>query len=139
MSWLTGTASGLFLAGVLIQGVAALTHPNYKAEPYQGYLLVVVVASISALLNSTLARYLPKLEGLVLIFMGLSFAAIMIVLWVLAPKLTASEVFSTFSNDAGWSSLGLSMMAGQSLLANLLIGRPIKRDSWVALTVLNRV
>lgn len=119
---MAGAASGLYLVGNLIEGVAALTYPNYTPKPYQGYLLVVVVSSISASLNCFLAKSLPKIEGLVLVFMALAFVVVQIVLWALAPRLTAQEVFGTFTNDAGWSSLGLSMMSGNSLMANLLIG-----------------
>lgn len=122
LSWLCGVTSGMFTGGTLIQGVVVLTHPNYSPQPYQGWLLVVCIAAMAVLFNTYLAKHLPKLEGIVLVVFVVAFAAVLIVLWVLSPKLSASDVFSTFTNDGGWSSLGLSMVAGQSVSVYLLIG-----------------
>lgn len=34
-------------------------------------------------------------------------------LWVLAPRNTALEVFTGFTDGGGWSSMGLALMVGQ--------------------------
>lgn len=98
-------------------------HDTYQAQPYQAYLLVVALALCGCFINTYLAKHLPTLEGIGLFIMILAFIGIQIVLWVLSPRLMASEVFSTFSNEGGWSSLGLSMMAGQILLVWSLTGQ----------------
>jgi len=124
LAWCCGTTSGFFLAGSLIQGVIVELHPDYVAEPWRAYLLVVVLATIGAVVNTYLSRKLPKLEGFAFLLTIAGFISVIIILWVLSSeqRLTASEVFQTFSNDGGWSSLGLSMVAGQILLVWTLTG-----------------
>ena len=65
------------------------------------------------------------LEGIAFVLTLAGFASVITVLWVLGAgdKLTTSEVFQTFTNDGGWSSLGLSMVAGQILMVWALTGR----------------
>ena len=52
----------------------------------------------------------------------LGFFAILIPLWVLAPKAPSSEVWSGLQNNAGWSSLGLSFLVGITSSVNALLG-----------------
>ena len=122
LSWLAGTTTGLYLTGYLITGLAALANPGYKPSPYQGYLLVILVTIVAILINTFLAKYLPQLEGFIAIFVVLAYATVLVVLWVLGPKLTAKEVFGTFTGDAGWSTYGLNLMAVQGLVAAFFIG-----------------
>ncbi|KAK3616419.1 hypothetical protein LTR56_025964 [Elasticomyces elasticus] len=124
LAWCCGTTSGFFLAGSLIQGVIVELHSTYTAEPWRAYLFVLCLATLGALVNTYLSRKLPKLEGFAFVLTIAGFVSVIIVLWVLNSerRLTASEVFQTFSNDGGWSSLGLSMVAGQILLVWTLTG-----------------
>ena len=125
LAWCCGSSSGFFLAGNLIQGVIVELHSTYTSEPWKGYLFVFALATIGALVNTYLSRKLPKLEGLAFVLTLAGFASVVTVLWVLSAgnELTGSDVFQTFTNDGGWSSLGLSMVAGQILLVWALTGR----------------
>lgn len=125
LAWCCGTTSGFFLAGSLIQGVIVELHDSYTAEPWRAYLLVLCLATLGALVNTYLSRKLPKLEGLAFVLTIAGFVSIIIVLWVLNSnnRLSASEVWSTFDNEGGWSSLGLSMVAGQILMVWTLTGK----------------
>ncbi|KAK5125447.1 hypothetical protein LTR85_000556 [Meristemomyces frigidus] len=127
LAWCCGTTSGFFLAGSLIQAVIVELHSSYTAAPWRAYLLVLGLATLGALINTFLSRKMPKLEGIAFVITIFGFVTVVIVLWVLSSRnrLTAPEVFQTFSNDGGWSSLGLSMMAGQILLVWALTGRSI--------------
>ncbi|KAK4539218.1 hypothetical protein LTR36_000873 [Oleoguttula mirabilis] len=124
LAWCCGTTSGFYLAGSLIQAVIVELHSSYTAAPWRAYLLVLGLATIGALVNTFLSRKLPKLEGVAFVLTIFGFVTVVIVLWVLSSpnRLTAAEVFQTFTNDGGWSSLGLSMMAGQILLVWALTG-----------------
>lgn len=62
--------------------------------------------------NTFLAKKLPLVEGLLLILHILGLLAIIIPLWVLAPRNSAKAVFTDFSNSAGWASTGTSVMIG---------------------------
>ena len=123
LSWLAGVAGGMFLAGEAMQGLIILTQPSYVPQPWQGYLFVVMIASVGLAVNSVLARHLPKLEGVVFVMFTIFFIVILAVLWVLSPRLTASEVFQTFDKGGGWPTLGISMLAGQSNLMFVIIGK----------------
>ena len=73
---------------------------------------MIAVASYSIIFNTVLARRLPLIEGIVLILHLFGFFAILIVLWVLAPRSKASDVFGQFQDNAGWGSVGLSCLVG---------------------------
>lgn len=68
---------------------------------------------------------MPMLEGIAFVLTLAGFASVITVLWVLSAgrELSASQVFDTFDNEGGWSSLGLSMVAGQILMVWTLTGR----------------
>ena len=51
-------------------------------------------------------------EGSILVLHIVGFFAIIIPLWVLAPRNSAKMVFTEFQNLGGWSSQGLSFMVG---------------------------
>jgi choline transport protein len=61
-------------------------------------------------------------EGLVLIIHLLGFFAIVIPLWILAPRNSAQAVFTQFSNAGGWSTTGLSVMVGMLSPIYALLG-----------------
>lgn len=100
-------------------------HPlEYSAEPWKAYLLVLVIAVLGATVNIFLCRHLHKLEVVALIFTVTGTASIIIVLWAMGveSRLSGPQVFQTFTNEGGWSSLGLSMLAGQTLMVWCLTG-----------------
>ena len=51
-------------------------------------------------------------EGLVLIIHIVGFFAVLIPLWVLAPRNSTEMVFKQFTNFGGWGSTALSVMVG---------------------------
>jgi amino acid transporter len=53
-------------------------------------------------------------EGIILIIYVVGFFAIIIPLWVLAPRGNAHTVFTQFTNAGGWSSTGTAVMIGLS-------------------------
>lgn len=54
--------------------------------------------------NTFLAKHLPLVEGLVLCLHIGGFVAILVPLWVLGPRSSSKEVWTTFANEGGWSS-----------------------------------
>lgn len=112
MGWQTGLASIAFISGTLIQGLLVLNNPNYIYERWHGTLFVIAIITFAIIFNTFLAGRLPMIERLVLIIHLLGFFAIVITLWILAPRNSAKAVFTEFSNAGGWSSTGLSVMVG---------------------------
>lgn len=73
---------------------------------------MIAVAVVATLMNTYGAKKLPILEGIVLVVQVVGFFSIIIPLWVLSPKAAASEVFGSFSNNGGWSSIGAACFVG---------------------------
>ena len=80
------------------------------------------VLGLTVLVNTLFVKYLPGLEGVVLILHVIGFFAIMIPLVDLAPISPASFVFTEFTNLSGYPSNGLSFLIGQAAIAILFIG-----------------
>ena len=61
-------------------------------------------------------------EALILILHIVGLFAIIIPLWVMAPRASAKDVFTQFNNDGGWNSLGSSTLVGFSGTITAMIG-----------------
>ena len=125
LAWCCGTSSGLYMTGTLIQAVVSILHPGYTPAAWKAYLIELAMVALTAFVNTYLARKLPLLEGVFFFLTIVGFVSNTVVLWVLGTpnRPSASSVFQSFSNQGGWSSLGLSMMAGQELLVWVLTGK----------------
>jgi len=53
------------------------------------------------------------LQNVVMVIHIFGFIAIIVVLWVLAPHVDTNTALFTFTNEAGWSTTGLTLMIGQ--------------------------
>jgi amino acid transporter len=117
LSWQAGTASGSFLTGTIIQALIAINNADYQPTDlewrWQGTLLVFAMVLVLFTANIWGAKSLPLLQNILFVVHVFGFFAVIIVLWVLAPRNTASVVFTQFYNGGGWSSIGLSLMVGQ--------------------------
>ncbi|KAG9203869.1 hypothetical protein G6514_002030 [Epicoccum nigrum] len=122
LGWQTGVASLAFLSGGQIQGLIILNNPNYIPERWHGTLLIIAVATFSIIFNTLLARKLPLVEGIVLVFHIFGFFAVLVTMWILAPRTPANEVFAAFQDNAGWGSIGLSVLLGQLAPIFTLLG-----------------
>jgi len=96
----------------MIQGLIVLNNPTYAPQRWQGTLLFYAVILVSVIFNTWLVRYLPKIEGLVLIIHVAGFFGVMIPLVYLAPHGTTKDVFTTFANGGDWPTQGLSFFVG---------------------------
>jgi choline transport protein len=115
IAWQAVVASAAFLGGAMIQGLLTLNYPSYEGKPWQVTLLFYAVLLLTLFINTYLAKLLPKIESMVLVVHVLGFFVILIPLVYLAPnKASAKEVFTTFTNSGGFSSMGLSFFVGMS-------------------------
>jgi len=106
----------------MIQGLLILNDPTYIPENWHGTLLVIALTAFCIIFNTFLAKKLPMVEGMVLIVHLLGFFAVLVPLWVLAPRSSPKDVFTGFSNFGGWSSTGLAFMVGLLAPVYTLIG-----------------
>ncbi|KAI4254353.1 MAG: hypothetical protein LQ352_003141 [Teloschistes flavicans] len=113
LSWQAGAASGSFLTGTIIQGLLTVNDPNYSPTNWQGTLFVFAMVLVLFVFNIWGAKALPVVQNALLGIHIIGWLVIIVVLWALAPKQSASGVFTQFTNGGGWSTMGLSLMVGQ--------------------------
>lgn len=112
IAWEAAQASIAFLGATIIQGLIILNQPTYTPTRWQGTLLYYFVLAFMVFINTFLARWLPKVEGIFLCVHVIGFFAVLIPLVYLGPHGSAKDVFATFINGGGWSSDGLSFFVG---------------------------
>lgn len=83
----------------------------------------MAVVCFSVLFNTVGAKHLPLFESVILFLHIFGFFAILIPLWVLAPKAPAKEVFTSFSNYGGWSSVGAACIVGQLTATGMSVNK----------------
>ena len=81
------------------------------------------MAVLAVMVNTLGAKRLPMLEAAILFLHVFGFFAVLIPLWVIAPKISAEEAFTSFSNTGGWSSIGAAVVIGQLTAVGSLGGR----------------
>ncbi|KAL4887126.1 amino acid/polyamine transporter I [Aspergillus karnatakaensis] len=122
IGWQCAIVTIAMLAGTIIQGLIVLNDPGYKFERWHGTLLVIAITTFSILFNTFLAKNLPMVEALILIIHVVGLFAIIIPLWVLAPRNNPKSVFTQFNNGGGWNSDGTATLVGFSTTITSMIG-----------------
>ena len=110
------------MVGTTIQGLIALNVADYVWHAWHGTLLSIAVIVFSIAFNTILAAQLPWIEGFALVLHLAGFLAIIIPLWVMAPRADAHTALLEFTNFGGWSSTGLSCMIGLTTPLSVFIG-----------------
>ncbi|KIW86242.1 hypothetical protein Z517_01637 [Fonsecaea pedrosoi CBS 271.37] len=122
IGWQVYNASVCFLVGTMIQGLIVLNDPTYIYKRWHGTLLSMSTTVFCISFNTVLASRLPIIEGMVLILHIVGFFAIVITLWVMAPRADAHTALLDFTNNGGWASDGLSAMIGLLAPMAVLVG-----------------
>ncbi|THY82109.1 amino acid transporter [Aureobasidium pullulans] len=112
LSFLTAMSASAYTPALTIQGLIALSDETYTLPGWHAFLLTLAILFISIVINITMIRKLPMLEGLMIVIFFCSFGNILIVLWVKGEKSSAEDVFTKFSDNAGWGSVGLATLIG---------------------------
>lgn len=95
----------------MIQGLLILNNPDYKAQRWQGTLLLYAVLVFALVFNTYLGSHLPKVEGTVLILHVVGFFGILITITYLAMHVSPHDVFELFLNNGGYDK-GTSFFVG---------------------------
>lgn len=106
----------------MIQGLISLQDPSYEPQQWHGTLLVIAVVMFCIVFNTSLAKKLPLIEGFILLLHIVGLFAIVIPLWVLAPRNTPSVAFTRFNNGGNWSSVGVAYMVGLLTALSSMMG-----------------
>jgi len=122
LSWQAGNASGSFLTGTIIQALLTVNYPTYDPKNWQGTLFVFAMVAIVYAVNIWGAQIWPKMQNGLMVLHIFVFLIVIIALWVCTPHQAAKSVFAGFSNEGGWSTIGLSLMVGQITAIYGLLG-----------------
>jgi len=86
---------------------------SYGFPSWQGSLLAIAAVGVAFVGNVYGSKALPYWQNAVFAVHVLAYFAYIIPVWVNAPQATHKQVWGTFQNSGGWSSIGLSVMVGQ--------------------------
>lgn len=81
------------------------------------------VLAVSVLINTVLGALLPSIQLCFLILHIVGVLAMIIPLASLGPHGNARELFTTFYNEGGWPSNGLSFLVGIQGVASAILGK----------------
>ncbi|KAK0246605.1 hypothetical protein LTS09_018253, partial [Friedmanniomyces endolithicus] len=123
MGWQVYLASICFMVGSCIQGLIVLNNlDTYIFQAWHGTLLTIAVILFVSLFNTLLAARLPLIEGVLLILHMAGLFAIIIPLWVMAPRGNIHDTLFKFTTTGGWPDLGLASMIGMVNPIGVLVG-----------------
>ncbi|KAK5702006.1 hypothetical protein LTR97_004824 [Elasticomyces elasticus] len=122
LGWNSNIAVTAYVAANIILALVSLANPSYTPQPWQQTVMMIGLVAVAILFNAFGARMLPSFEGGLLIFDIIGFFAVLIPLWVLAPKISAHDIFASFFNGGEWSSTGAAVIVGILAPAGAFIG-----------------
>ncbi|KAK7183965.1 hypothetical protein DPSP01_012241 [Paraphaeosphaeria sporulosa] len=113
IAWQALSASGGYLTASSLQGLVINSQSRYNPTRWQGTLLVFAIITFCLVVNTWLARLLPRAEQAILVLHIVLFFVVLITLTTLAPqKSTSHDVWVLFLNQGGYESKGLSFFVG---------------------------
>lgn len=113
LAWQAGNASGMFLAGTLIQSIVLINNQDYPSPTWQGTLFVMAVIVMATLVNIYGSSIVPRIQTPFFALSVITYIALMVVIWVRAPTATSTQVWTEWKSLAGWSPVPLAVMIGQ--------------------------
>ena len=123
LGWLASVASGTFVTTTLVESMINLTNADFEFPNWQYTLIMLAFLVLTIFLNTWGAPVLPMLE-IVSLFGHLGgFIIVLVPLWVLAPKNSASSVFAEVVNNGGWSNTGTSCLVAQVTVLYCNLGK----------------
>ncbi|KAK0834061.1 hypothetical protein LTR91_019515 [Friedmanniomyces endolithicus] len=126
--WITvfakqATATSIvFLTATQIQGVIILNYDTYVPQGWHGTLLMWAVLLTLLVTNVWGIRFLPMIELIGGICHVVFYVMVLVTLVVLAPRSSASFVFTEFVNGGQWASDGVSWCVGLLTVVYCFVG-----------------
>jgi choline transport protein len=108
LGWIASVASSVFVVTTMIEALIEVTSPDFGFPNWQYTLIMLGILFITIFFNTWGAPYLPLIETISLYGHLGGFLVVLIPLWVMCPKNSASDVFTSVVNSGGWSSKGMN-------------------------------
>lgn len=113
LAWIATIATESLFAGLMLEGIVILNHPEYTPKQYQGTFITWAVIAVCIFINVVIPAWLPRLEVFTMVFHIAGFFAILVTLLVVTnPRASTSDVWLTTNNSGGWPTQGLSYCVG---------------------------
>jgi choline transport protein len=80
---------------------------------WQYTLIMLALLVVTVFFNTWGAQSLPMVETISLFGHLGGFLVVIIPVWVMCPKASASEVFTSFVDNGGWSNVGVACLISQ--------------------------
>lgn len=103
LGWLASVASSNFVVATQVQAMIQVRQSDFVFQDWQYVLLMIAFVGITIVFNTWAARTLPALETVSLVGHLAGFLVVLIPLWVLCPKASAAETFTSFEWSGGWA------------------------------------
>ena len=113
LGWLASLASSVFVVATLVEICAEVIQPDFGFTAWQYTLLMLAFLVITIGFNTVGATTLPMLETLSLFGHLAGFIVVLVTIWVMCPRNSAEEVFTSFVNSGGWSNVGTACLVSQ--------------------------
>ncbi|RDW84572.1 hypothetical protein BP6252_02162 [Coleophoma cylindrospora] len=113
LGWLASVASSVFVLTTLVQAIINVTNTDFLFPNWQYTLIMLAFLVVTIFFNTWGAKILPMLETVSLFGHILGFIVTLVPLWVMAPKNSATAVFTEVVNNGGWSNIGTSCLVSQ--------------------------
>jgi len=114
----------------MIQGLISLNNSDYVPARWQATLLIFASVIAIGMFNVFGAKHLPLAEGIFVTFHIVALLPIIIVLLVLAPKQSASAVFTKFTdNGSNYPTIVWTVFVGQVNAMFTVLGKSCFRPA----------
>lgn len=133
LGWLASTASSVFVCSTLIQSLVEITNVEFVFPNWQYTLMSIAFLVITIFFNTWGAKSLPAIETASLIGHILCFVVTIVPLWVMCPKNSATEVFTSFVDNGGWGNIGTACLVSQVSVLYCNLGDLFSDQSWFLL------
>ncbi|KAK5169166.1 uncharacterized protein LTR77_006475 [Saxophila tyrrhenica] len=113
LGWLASVASSVYVCATQIQAIINVTRPDYAFTNWQITLIMLALTAVTIGFNTWGTPFFPQLEIGSLIGHIAGFFVVLIPLWALCEKNTASEVFTSFTDQSGFNNMGAAYLTCQ--------------------------
>ena len=102
LGWFASTASSTFVCTTIIQSLVAVNDDEFAFPNWQYTLIMLAFLAVTIVFNTWGSGSLPMLEIVSLVGHLAGFFVIITPVWVMAPRNSPGEVFTSFVSTSGW-------------------------------------
>ena len=123
LGWISLNASTAYLAANLIQGLIAISNPNFESSRWLTTVIYTAIVLFAFSVNQWGSRILHLIENLMMALHLGFFVTILIAAAVIPPDRNSADfVLTYFQNMTGWENDGIAWCLGMLTSAHILVG-----------------